>query len=81
MRCAMCDVLCAVCGVISRRGCWEAGDGANEMGENLPCVELGVGRSGLRAAAYAVHASALLDDGRLRSRGRGNCGQLGGDAR
>ncbi len=42
------------------------GDGTNEMGDNLPAVDLGNGRSAAAITAGANHTCALLDNGQVR---------------
>ena len=58
------------------------GDGANEMGDNLPFVDLGT--SGLTATQLVAgynHTCALLSNGSVKCWGMGSSGQLGlGDA-
>jgi alpha-tubulin suppressor-like RCC1 family protein len=53
------------------------GDGPNEMGENLPFVDLGTGRSALQIAAGDRHTCAILDNGGVKCWGYGFYGQLG----
>ena len=53
------------------------GDGANEMGDNLPAVDLGVGRSAISIVAGAGHTCALLDNIDVKCWGRNSFGQLG----
>jgi alpha-tubulin suppressor-like RCC1 family protein len=53
------------------------GDSANEMGDSLPSVDLGPGRTAVSLFASAHNACALLDDGALKCWGRclrGSCG-------
>ena len=58
------------------------GDGPGEMGDALPAVNLGSGRTAKLLAAGHAHACAILDDDSLKCWGLNNYGQLGqGDAR
>ena len=53
------------------------GDGAGEMGDNLPSVDLGSGRSAKFIAAGESHTCAILDDGSVKCWGNGANGRLG----
>jgi len=53
------------------------GDEAGEMGDDLPAVDLGTGRSAVQVAAGREHTCVLLDNGDLKCFGRSNFGQLG----
>lgn len=53
------------------------GDAANEMGDNLPYVDLGVGRTAKQIGAGFRHACAVLDDNTLKCWGQNAYGQLG----
>jgi alpha-tubulin suppressor-like RCC1 family protein len=53
------------------------GDGPLEMGDNLPAVDLGTGRTAQALAASTFHTCALLDDGTVKCWGRNDDGQLG----
>ncbi len=53
------------------------GDATNEMGDKLPAVALGTGRSAVALAAGADHTCALLDDGSVKCWGRNDDGELG----
>lgn len=53
------------------------GDAANQMGANLPVVNLGSGRTTVELAAGYRHTCARLDDGTAKCWGRNNSGQLG----
>ena len=53
------------------------GDGAGEMGDNLPAVDLGTGRSANAVTAGWRHACARLDTADLKCWGQGLYGQLG----
>ena len=54
----------------------DRGDGANEMGDNLPAVSLGTGRTAKAISAGGHHTCALLDDNSVKCWG-GNSYQLG----
>ncbi len=57
------------------------GDNPGEMGDNLPAVDLGVGRTAVQLVSGAAHTCARLDDGRVKCWGDNSAGQLGlGDA-
>jgi alpha-tubulin suppressor-like RCC1 family protein len=53
------------------------GDGASEMGDNLPAISIGTGRSFSAIAAGANHNCARLDDGRSKCWGYNGYGDLG----
>ncbi|MCB1017084.1 MAG: carboxypeptidase regulatory-like domain-containing protein [Acidimicrobiales bacterium] len=53
------------------------GDQAGEMGDALPTVALGTGRTAIAITAAGVHTCALLDDGRVKCWGSGFAGRLG----
>ena len=53
------------------------GDGAQEMGDALPNVALGTGRTAISISAGGEHSCALLDDGSVKCWGYNNYGQLG----
>jgi len=53
------------------------GDGANEMGDNLPAVDLGTGRTATAIAASRDHTCALLDNAAVKCWGGGWGGRLG----
>ncbi|MBI4676690.1 MAG: hypothetical protein HY748_03835 [Elusimicrobia bacterium] len=53
------------------------GDGPGEMGDNLPAVSLGAGRTASVVVAGAYHACALLDNGAVKCWGRNDGGELG----
>ena len=58
------------------------GDGPGEMGNDLPAVALGTGRTAVAITAGIRHTCALLDDRTVKCWGGGNRGQLGlGDTR
>ena len=53
------------------------GDGAGEMGDALPYVDLGTGRTATKVAAGRLHTCALLDNGRIKCWGASAFGQVG----
>ena len=53
------------------------GDGAGEIGDNLPPISLGTGRSARQIAAGGQHTCALLDDDSVKCWGSNSYGQLG----
>jgi E3 ubiquitin-protein ligase HERC3 len=53
------------------------GDGPGEMGDNLPIVALGAGRTAKGISAGRDHTCALLDDDELKWWGNNGDGQLG----
>jgi alpha-tubulin suppressor-like RCC1 family protein len=53
------------------------GDQPGEMGDNLPAVDLGTGRTAVALAVGSVHTCALLDDGSVKCWGDNENGQLG----
>lgn len=55
----------------------QLGDGANEMGDNLPTVNLGVGRTAKSITAGNYHTCAILDDNSVKCWGLNLHGQLG----
>ena len=58
-------------------GAFNAGDDADEMGDNLPAISLGTGRSARQIAAGSSHTCALLDDDSVKCWGYNYYGQLG----
>lgn len=59
----------------------DRGDEPGEMGDALPAVDLGTGRTATAIAAGDGHSCALLDNGRLKCWGMNYDGELGlGDA-
>jgi alpha-tubulin suppressor-like RCC1 family protein len=55
----------------------DIGDSANEMGDNLPSIDLGTGRTATAISLGAQHTCALLDNSAVKCWGKGNYGQLG----
>jgi alpha-tubulin suppressor-like RCC1 family protein len=53
------------------------GDGLNEMGDNLPTVDLGTGRTVTAISAGGVHTCAILDNASVKCWGRGYDGKTG----
>ncbi len=53
------------------------GDNSDEMGDDLPAIDLGTGRAATAIAAGGGHTCALLDDGTLKCWGSNASGQLG----
>jgi alpha-tubulin suppressor-like RCC1 family protein len=53
------------------------GDGANEMGDNLPTVDLGTGRTAIAIDAGWEHSCVIQDNGLVKCWGLGNNGRLG----
>jgi hypothetical protein len=53
------------------------GDAANEMGDNLPIVDLGTGRTATAISAGQYHTCALLDNASVKCWGRNSSGRLG----
>ncbi|HEX5100735.1 MAG TPA: DUF4215 domain-containing protein [Polyangiaceae bacterium] len=57
------------------------GDNPSEMGDSLPAVELGTGRTAVAIATGESYSCALLDSGEVKCWGYSSYGQLGlGDA-
>ncbi len=55
----------------------ERGDGPGEMGDNLPPVDLGTGRTATTITAGGAHTCALLDNGTIKCWGINYRGSLG----
>jgi hypothetical protein len=53
------------------------GDGAGEMGDNLPAVDLGSGVFADQISVGIYHACVLTDDKRVKCFGRATNGALG----
>eukprot|EP00798_Chlamydomonas_sp_ICE-L_P016189 gene16189-22351_t len=58
-------------GIVSR------GDDVNEMGDTLPVVDLGTGRTATAINTGDYHTCALLDDSSMKCWGKNDGGQLG----
>jgi cysteine-rich repeat protein len=55
----------------------DRGDAPNEMGDNLPAIDLGTGRTAVALAAGEMHTCAVLDDGHVKCWGYNTQGELG----
>ncbi len=53
------------------------GDGPGEMGDNLPAVDLGAGRTAVAVSVGLATTCAVLDDGSVKCWGENSSGQLG----
>ena len=53
------------------------GDAANQMGDNLPAISLGTGRTATAISTGDFHTCALLDNGTVKCWGDGVYGKLG----
>ncbi len=53
------------------------GDNTNEMGDNLPAVDLGTGRTATAIQSGIHHTCAILDNGSVKCWGQNDQGQLG----
>jgi alpha-tubulin suppressor-like RCC1 family protein len=53
------------------------GDNSSEMGDNLPSIDLGTGRTATAIAGGANHSCAILDNAAVKCWGRNHYGQLG----
>ena len=53
------------------------GDNSSEMGDNLPVVDLGTGRTAKAIAAGSDHTCAILDNASIKCWGANASGQLG----
>jgi alpha-tubulin suppressor-like RCC1 family protein len=53
------------------------GDDSGEMGDDLPTVDLGAGRTAVDIAAGGSHTCAVLDNGEVKCWGQNFSGQLG----
>jgi alpha-tubulin suppressor-like RCC1 family protein len=62
---------------LGQGGTADRGDGPGEMGDALPAVALGAGRTATAISAGGSHACALLDDRTVKCWGRGLYGRLG----
>ena len=59
------------------RGDSVRGDGSSQMGDNLPSVALGTGRTSRGITTGYGHTCAILDNSSIKCWGRNNAGQLG----
>ena len=64
-------------GQLEGEGPSNLGDGAGEMGNALPVVDLGTNKKALKVVAGANHTCAILDDSSVKCWGEGSSGQLG----
>ncbi|XRB08750.1 EGF-like domain-containing protein [Pycnococcus provasolii] len=55
----------------------QRGDGPNEMGDNLPYVDVGTGRTVKQISVSGSHTCAILDDDKVKCWGYNYVGQLG----
>ncbi|XRB20465.1 EGF-like domain-containing protein [Pseudoscourfieldia marina] len=55
----------------------QRGDGPNEMGDNLPYVDVGTGRTVKQISAGSSYTCAILDDDKVKCWGSNGGGQLG----
>ena len=56
---------------------FDRGDDPNEMGDNLPAIDVGSGRTVTRISAGPFHTCVLLDDGTVKCFGIGLSGRIG----
>ena len=81
--CALLDnatIKCWGSGLYGRLGYGDStnrGDSTGQMGDSLPAVSLGTGRTALQISVGSQHSCALLDNFAVKCWGRGNYGQLG----
>ena len=81
--CALLDnatVKCWGSGLYGRLGYEDSinkGDSTGQMGDSLPAVALGTGRTALQITVGSQHSCALLDNYSVKCWGRGTYGQLG----
>jgi hypothetical protein len=55
----------------------DRGDGPNDMGDNLPAVNLGTGKTASAVSAGGGHTCSLLNNGSVKCWGQNSSGQLG----
>lgn len=65
------------CGQLGQGNTLTRGDGANEMGDNLPYTTLGTGRTVTQIVSGEGFSCALMDDGYVKCWGCGLYGQIG----
>ena len=53
------------------------GDGSNEMGDNLPAVDLGAGKTARAISTGDRHTCAILDNASIKCWGSNISGELG----
>ena len=81
--CALLDDDTIKCWGDNQYGQWSSttigliGDGPNEMGDALPVVDLGTGRTAKQVSAGGYHTCAVLDDDSIRCWGWNGWGQAG----
>jgi alpha-tubulin suppressor-like RCC1 family protein len=81
--CALLDNMTVKCwgygavGAIGSGSTASRGDNSGEMGEALPAVDLGSGRTATMIAVGSNHSCALLDNATVKCWGRSASGQLG----
>ena len=76
------DVKCWGNGFAGRLGyenSFNRGDDGGEMGNKLPRVDLGSGRTAVQISTGAAHTCVILDNGRMKCWGEGDHGRLGYD--
>ncbi len=66
-----------VAGQLGLGDLWDRGDGPGEMGDSLPAVDLGAGRTATAVSANGGHTCAVLDDGQIKCWGNNDYGELG----
>jgi len=64
-------------GVLGQEHYSNIGDDPNEMGDNLPAVDLGTGKTAVDIAIGGNHVVVLLNDGTIKAWGNNGNGELG----
>lgn len=64
-------------GALGRGNSENIGDEPGEMGDALPPIDLGTGRSAIAVASTGYHTCAILDDASVKCWGQGADGELG----